>query len=241
MSMLLAWLFALGHRPDAVVEVDDVLEADLGRRNALAGTHPNYPSFASWSEAVGGMRSDWEMVDRLHDVRERRARAIAFGERVVDSLLSRSCFLDHLASLRMRALERGRRDAALRLEEYLRGRPEMPELRGPAFSSAEAAVEDEIVSGWERASRSMSGMCSAQGVAFVQVLRASASDAAKEDADALTAQDRLRPRLREAGRKLAASGSHFLDSTEVLGANGSGADAALAGAVAAALLEASKP
>jgi hypothetical protein len=217
-SKLLGWLLALGHRPDAVVEIDGAGEAALDRDNARAGTHPGYPSIAAWNDAAGGMRSDWEMVDRLHDTREARDRTRAFGEWFLDSGLWRSCFLDHLGSMRLRTLDAARLAARRRLEDYVRDRPESEELRGPAFGHGEAEIDDAIVSTWERATQSISAMCAARDIPFLLVLAPAGAD-----------EDRVAPRLRAAAGKLSGPGARFLDLSAM-------EDARVAPAIAAALL-----
>lgn len=204
MSMLLAWLLALGHRPDAVVEIDGQDEVLLPEANAAAGTHPGYPSIAAWGDAAGGMRSDWEMVERLHATRAARDRTRAFGEWLLDSGLWRSCLLQHLAELRLSALDDERLEARTRLEEYVRTRPEDVELRGPAFDSGSPAVEDAIVSTWESASRSLAAMCAARGIPFVLVL-APAEPGAPDAAAS----------LRTAGEMVTGPTSRFLDLSEL--------------------------
>src|SRR5262245_15523075 len=62
---LLAYLLSLGHRPDAVIEIDGVDEAAIGWGNALAGTSPLYPSADVWAELTEGLRFDWEVVELL--------------------------------------------------------------------------------------------------------------------------------------------------------------------------------
>jgi hypothetical protein len=199
-TMLLAWLFALGHRPDAVVEIDGKDEVLLAETNAAAGTNPGYPAIAAWADAAGGMRSDWELVERMHASRAAREHAKAFGEWFLDSGLWRSCVVDHLATLRLRRLDEERIEARNRVEEYVRARPADVELRGPAFDRGASEVEDEIVSTWERASRSLAAMCSARGIPFVLVL--APAEPGAPDASAS---------LRTAGEMVTGKGSRFLD------------------------------
>ena len=203
-SKLLGWLLALGHRPDAVVEIDGADEVRLADANAAAGVHPGYPSIASWSEAAGGMRSDWGMVERLHAARDARDRSRGFGEWLLDSGLWKSCLLDHLAGLRLRTLEKERIEARRRLEEYVGSRPENAELRGPAFARERAPLDATIVSVWERAARSAAAMCAAREIPFVLALAPSSP----EDAEV------LRP-LKSAGGSLEGATTRFLDLSDV--------------------------
>jgi hypothetical protein len=202
-SMLLAWLFALGHRPDAVLEIDGKDEVLLPEANAAARTHPAYPSIAAWSDAAGGMRSDWEMVERMHATREARDRERSFGEWLLDSGLGRSAVLDYLAALRLGTLDRARVEARRRLDDYVRSRPEDVELRGPAFDGGPSEVEDAIVSTWQSAVRSLASMCAARGIPYVLVL-----------APAGTGADPAAS-LRTAGELVTGKGSRFLDLSEV--------------------------
>jgi hypothetical protein len=169
MSKLLGWLLALGHLPDAVVEIDGAEELELGEKNALAGTNPGYPSIGPWHEAAGEMRSDWEMVEHLHAIRERRERTRAFGEWLLDSGLWRSCFLGRLAELRLRSLEQGMNGAAHELQQYVHDHPG-DEFRGPKLDPT-TSVADAVGAGWERAVRNLRGICSAEDVPFLLVVR----------------------------------------------------------------------
>lgn len=206
-SKLLGWLLALGHRPDAVVEIDGEEEIALGEENALAGTNPGYPSIGPWREAAGDMRSDWEMVEGLHRIRERRDRTRAFGEWLLDSGLCRSSFLGSLAVLRLRSLDRARQESVEAFAAYVRNRPG-EEFRGPSFDRTHAIV-DAVVACWERAARSMRGICSAEGVPFLLVIRD--------------------PALSERASSLRSSGVRVLDAA--------GTDQQLADSLAAALID----
>jgi hypothetical protein len=127
----------------------------------------------------------------------------AFGGGL-DSGLWRSCLLQHLAELRLSALDDERLEARKRLEEYVRTRPEDVELRGPAFESGSPAVETAIVSTWESASRSLATMCAARGIRFVLVL-----------APAEPGTPDVAASLRTAGEMVTGPTSRFLDLAEL--------------------------
>ena len=169
-SILLGCLFSFGHEPDLVLAVDGRDEARIGTRNAASGTHPLFPSVEDWARASRGMRTDWTLVERLHELEAARDAARAFGERALRLGLERSAFLGRLAlgrlaSLRERALLEGRE-----LVAFVAGRPHDTELEGPRFDASSEAVAGTIAHGWERAAKLMHAMCAARGIPFLQVL-----------------------------------------------------------------------
>lgn len=196
-SKLLAWLLALGHRPDAVLLVDGPADADLAWRNARAGANPGYPALETWAQPGRGLSSDWGMADRLYEVLERRTAAKAFGEWFLHSGLWHSAFLDHVASLRLAALGRGAEESALRLRAYAQGRRSSPELEGPAFATDEAALDDSVLATWIRAARNVDGMCEAQRIPFVHVVDVAADVSASRPAS--DPAGRILPRLLASG------------------------------------------
>jgi hypothetical protein len=60
--MMLAYVLALGHEPDAVVVIDGFNEAALGWNNAILGTQPIYPHVLQWTRTVGATPSDASLL-----------------------------------------------------------------------------------------------------------------------------------------------------------------------------------
>jgi hypothetical protein len=220
--ILLGCLFSFGHEPDLVVALDGRDEARIGARNAASRAHPLFPSIEHWARASRGMRTDWELAVRIHEVKAARDAARKFGERALALGLDRSAFLGHfalgrLAGLRERALREGRE-----LEAYVAGRPRDAELEGPRFDAGAESVATTIAGGWERAVRQMHALCAARGIPFLEVL-----EPIPDSEDGRAVEE-----LRAAAARLDASGITVEDASR-LGSDG-GADA-LADAIAAGL------
>jgi hypothetical protein len=224
-TTLLAYLLALGHEPDAVIEIDGFNEAALGFSNAKKGGHPVYPYLAGWASATKGLRPDWEVGERMHEVHVTQERASSFAESLRDSGLWRSSFLGQLGLARVRSLRDDYAAAYKRLEQQLQVGPKDSGYTGPHFDASEAAVIETLVTAWATCSREMHGICAAHGIEFLHVLQPTLHD---EGSKPLTEKERagggaetewiagvhaIYPRLREAGKQLAASGVPFLDAS----------------------------
>jgi len=213
---LLAYLLSLGHRPDAVIELDGVDEAAIGWSNALAGTSPLYPSAGIWAELTEGLRMDWEVVELLHELHEARASAVNLCRLHLGLRLDRSCLLDHAGSLLL-ARQRGKvEEAESEIRAYLGSRAREAELMGPRTSTDPEEVVRTIVTCWEEAAIDMHALCARRGIAYLHVLEPAPSD---RDQGAPTPNEgvgRVHPRLRDAGKRLAERGIAFLDGASVL-------------------------
>lgn len=226
-AMDLAYLLALGHEPDAVIDMDGFNEAALGWNNAKNGANPLYPSLPHWAKATNGIRADPELVEHLHEVRGRQDRALAFGEALLRSGLWRSCFLDHVGSLRFESLRREYVRAYGDLTRYIAERPKEAETSGPEFPQDDEGIADMIVRSWTENSISLAGMCAERGIAYLHVLQPTLFDEGskqltQKEIDGSTADPtwiegvrKLYPRLREAGPRLTECGIDFFDATRI--------------------------
>lgn len=225
--LLLAYLLALGHRPDAVIEIDGFNDAALGWTNGKSGAHPAYPSLPHWAKATSGLRPDWDLGELLHDVRASQDRASEYASWILDSGLWRSCFLAHALGARLEGRRREYVEAYKRLMEHLEGRGVDAEIRGPRFDAGDEPLAAAIVGAWEASSRAMRGICAERGIAYLHVLQPALHDEGskplteKEIAGATASEawirgvTRIYPRLRESGERLAARGFPFLDASRV--------------------------
>lgn len=226
-ALNLAYLLALGHEPDVVIDIDGFNEAALGWSNAKSGTNPLYPSLAHWAKATNGVRADPEMVEFLHEVRVTQDRARAFGEGFLASGLWRSCFVEHVGSLRLESLRRAYIRAYGILTTYIVERPKEAETSGPEFPQDDEGIAEMIVRSWMENSISLAGMCQERGIVYFHVLQPTLHD---EGSKPLTQKEidgagavpawiegvrKLYPRLREAGPKLTERGVAFHDMTRV--------------------------
>jgi hypothetical protein len=209
-AMVVSYLMAMGHLPDAVINLDGFDEAAFGWHNAKMGTHPLLPHLPDWTRAALPVRPDWETVERIHEIREIQDHALELGEWMLRSGLWRSCFLEHACSLRLRVLRDRYLSSRSAVVEHLRVRPAAIEIRGPSFAPDDESVAGAIVTAWEESSRSIRGMCRTRGIEYLHVLQparfeAGGSEGARE----------IYPRLREAGRRLAARQVSFIDASDL--------------------------
>ena len=223
--MFLAYLLALGHEPDLVIELDGFNDSALAWANRVSGSHPVYPYLPFWTNVMQGLRPDWQWAELTHETRVDQDRAIGFGDWLVGSGLWRSCFLGRLGAIRLERLRGDYVASYLRLREHVESRPKDAEVRGPRFPEDEEGAARQIVAAWESASRSMKGVCAERGIAYLHVLQPTLRDDGSKpltekevegagcDPAWLEGVRRLYPRLREGGARLAALGVPFLDAT----------------------------
>lgn len=225
--MMLAYVLALGHEPDAVVVIDGFNEAALGWHNASLGTQPLYPHVPQWTKTVGAAPSDASLLEELVAVRKSQDRARNFGRKLLDSGLWRSCFLYHVGSVVLGNLRAGYVAKYASLEDGIHNGPKDPSIRGPEFETDESALEDTIVRAWFEGSMSIQGMCAQRGIPYLHVLQPTLLDKGSKP---LTAKEietgkadpswsegvrRLYPRFREQGRDFALRGIAFFDASGV--------------------------
>jgi hypothetical protein len=226
-ATLLVYLLALGHEPDAVIELDGFNEAALTFSNAKLGGHPLYPYLAGWASAAQGLRPDWELGERMHEVRSAQDRASSFAEWLRDSGAWRSSFLAQLGLARVHALRRDYALAYKQLEQFLQTGSQEGHSAGPLFDPHPAAVAALAVRAWEQCALSLKGICAARGIDFLEVLQPTLHD---EGSKPLTEKERANggagaewiegvklvyPELRAAGARLAQRGVAFFDASGV--------------------------
>ncbi len=163
----------------------------------------------------------------LSEIRTSQVSATRFGQWLLDSGAWHSSFLGHAGLARLEGLDRDYRSAFERYGEYLKTRPSEDGNKGPRYATDDEAVAAAIVEGWTEASASMHGICAERGIVFLHVLQPTLHDPgsktptpkeiAKGGADPawIEGVERVYPRLREAGKALAARGFPFLDATGV--------------------------
>lgn len=209
---LLAYLLSLGHHPDAVIELDGLDEAAIGWTNALAGTSALYPAAKIWAQLTEGLRFDWEMVELLHELHGARSGARSACQSHLRLRLWRSCFLDHAGSLLLARQQGKIEDVEARIRAYVASRAREAELVGPRTSTEPDEVVSTIVSCWEEASIDMHALCESRGIAYLHALEPELGSPRPNEG-----VERVHPRLRDAGKRLAERGIAFLDGASVLG------------------------
>jgi hypothetical protein len=220
--MALAMLLSLGHEPDLVIELDGRDDALLGWSNAKEGTHPLHPSIAHWASASNGMRSDWELVERLYAAQVSRERARAFGERLLAPGVLESAVLAHAGGRRLARLRADAVAAEARVAEYLAQRPKEAELGGPRYAKDDASVAATIADAWAEASIEMHALCAARAIDFVHVLEPEPAGSAGAAPVYARMRDAV-PRIRARGVLfLDTSGRETVDSAAIAGAWSSG-------------------
>ncbi|MBK7644267.1 MAG: hypothetical protein IPJ19_14695 [Planctomycetes bacterium] len=227
MTMLLAYLFALGHEPDAVIEIDGFNEAALGFHNASLGGHPLYPYLAGWASASKGLRPDWDLGDLMHEVRAAQERASSFAEGLRASIFSHSAFVAHLGLAHIHRLRNDYAEKYKTLERHLQTGSKGGEFMGPAFDREPAALVNLIVRSWEECARDLHGMCAEHGIDYLHVLQPTLHDTGsktlteREQAGSSAGEEWIAgvhavyPRLREAGARLEQRGIAFYDASLV--------------------------
>lgn len=228
MSMQVAFLFDLGLRFDAVIDIDGYNETALSSYNAAQGAHPAYPFIDQWAHVAHGRALDRASLDLLLDARAAQDRAIGIGEWALDHSFQWSSVLTTIT--RSRLAKAGSEFIAAQ-EKYVKHVAQEPEnkvLLGPELEGGEEAVLAAIVRTWEESSRSLALMCRGRSVLYLHVLQPTLHDTG---AKPLTAGEIEKggaidptmiagvragyPRLREAAHRLAAEGVPILDASRL--------------------------
>lgn len=226
-AALLAYLLELGHRPDAVVELDGLNEAAQGWINARAGTHPLYPSVAYWANATYGLAPDEDLAEVLHALRAAQDRAAEFGDGLLASPLWRGAFLGQVGLSRFESLHRAYVAANKQYLRFIDKRPRDNGIRGPGFPRDDAGLARVILTGWEQASISMKALCAARGITYLHVLQPTLHDEGSKpltekeiangaaDPDWVEGVAQLYSPMRETGKRLGELGVAFCDASGV--------------------------
>ena len=179
----LAFLFTLGHRPDAVICIDGFDEVASALANAHMGSHPLYPSAPVWGALVRYLdtvdEEALESAGRLWTLRERaerRARrALTVGAQH-SSLASAGLVHDlrrlrnertALLESRPRMAESSQQPISLRLAR---------QLHGPDFERGHDAVLRTGARSWFESSSSIHAMCAERDIYYLHVLQPTLHD-----------------------------------------------------------------
>jgi hypothetical protein len=224
---LLAYLLALGFRPDAVIDIDGFNEVTATAANAELGVHPSYPLGEFWKSIAtlgpNGVAGLAEYAELVHErvALDRAAAALEHG------VLRYSSVLGEWQLARLRRQQAALQEHAASYLEGLGGRAEHPGLFGPPFEGGEEAAVRLGVECWGEASLSMHAMCAQRGITFLHVLQPTLHDpGSKPMTDEERENARLGgvwlsgtrigyPLLRAMGEKLRTEGVVFLDATRV--------------------------
>jgi hypothetical protein len=225
--MSLSYLLAIGHEPDAVIELDGFNEAALGWNNARIGANPAYPFLPNWARATQGLNLDAEILEDLHSVLASQDEASRYGQWLLSSGWLKSGFLGHVGNARFDRL-RAKYVAAFRhYTDGLKSRPLAIENKGPRFRGDDGALVLALTDCWEQASISMHGLCAERGITYLHVLQPALPDPGTKP---LTPKEiesshpepswiegvlKVYPSLRQAGERLKRRGIAFHDATGV--------------------------
>jgi hypothetical protein len=223
---LLAYLLALGFRPDAVLAIDGFNECALANANLTARVHPAHPSAGHWAHLAWDKPSDRAALDLLVTLRGRQREAETWLALARQHGLTRSALLGELLAARLRVLRRRYMAAGARYGAHMAAAPS-PAVTGPPLPDDAEAARAQIVGVWFEGSRSLDGLCRARGIRFVHVLQPTLHDEGskpitQEEREAGTiAPDWLEgvrygyPLLRARGAELRELGIEFADGSQV--------------------------
>ncbi|MCK6449156.1 MAG: hypothetical protein L6Q99_22395 [Planctomycetes bacterium] len=223
----LAYLFALGLEPDAVLCLDGFNEVALGRQNARFGTHASFPSIPHWSQLVARGAEQPEAIAIAARIRGTQAELEEFTTWALDRELARSAWLGEWAVRRAAALRRETLEASDAYTQVLRANESRLALGGPMIRGDLELPVQTSVAIWKEASRNMRAMCTARHVPYLHVLQPTLhDDGAKPihpeevekgaiDTDWLEGVRTGYPLLRAAGAELEQEGERFVDASRI--------------------------
>ncbi len=223
---LVAYLIALGCRPDVVINVDGFNEVALGAFNAFQGANPLQPSLGHWGGAMTPVQvPDPRERELVVDVVMARRRAEELLETVRRWGLTRSAITGSLA---LRAIGRTRErifQAQEAYQRYLSSGARNPAVFGPALEDDGEAGTNASAACWYESSRMLRAVCEARGIDSVHLLQPTLHDAGSKpltDEEVRTGSAhstwiegarRGYPKLRALGQQLEAEGETFLDAS----------------------------
>ena len=223
--MLLAYLFALGLKPDVVVNLDGFNEVGIGLLNSELDMHPLFPSQPHWTQLLGlnettAKRNYWSEEVILVQARARRAAALAES-----SHLDASAILGFAARRFVAACVEDWRNASRALSRIASSNRLNPVSYGLPIEGGESDQLRLIVDSWVECSSSMNAMCSERGIVYLHVLQPTLLD---DGSKSLTPEERSEgvalpaiergvrlgyPLLRAAIPRLQARGVEVLDAS----------------------------
>jgi hypothetical protein len=226
-AAMLSYLFALGHQPDAVINIDGFNEAALSWNNGKLGTNPLYPHVPHWAEAGDKMRSEGTTKESLLAVHTSQDRARSFGDGFLRSGVWRSCFLYHAGFIVLDRRRRAYVEAYDRLMDQIQNGPKDRGTQGPPFNAGDMALGHAIALCWMETSTSLHAMCSQRGIPYLHVLQPTLHDEGSKpltqkeidgstlDPNWVEGVHALYPSFRKLGPELRARGIHFFDASGI--------------------------
>lgn len=223
--MRLAYLFSLGYRPDAVINLDGFNEVAAAYHHGMKGVHPVYPSGEIWSGLIRILRNpDGEALELYARLEALRSEAEAVVERARRWGVLRSSLLARwtLATLDGINARRAEVQGQLIALPNTAGHRD-PQANGPDFDRSLPSVVDIAVENWFESSISLHALCRARGIPYLHCLQPTLLDPGSKivsDVEATFGSDAAGwseavlagyPRLREAGAELADRGVEFAD------------------------------
>ncbi len=183
--MRLAYLFSLGHRPDAVLSLDGFNEVALSLQNLSAQTHPVYPPPPVWGAVVARFDTpDGTALAQSGALYLLNQEARALAERSLQRRLHHSSVLGGLTLARLRRIDHRRNELQAEriaaLAQASRGgdlTAIQRQRRGPDFDMRPRWVLLAGARNWFESSLSIEALCRARGVPYVHVLQPTLHDA----------------------------------------------------------------
>ena len=229
-ALFFVHLLSLGIEPDAVINLDGFNEVALGAKNAHAGAHPGYPSFAHWAHLAVGAASDPESLDLALDVRRAQRAVDSLAEAALARGDARSAVVGTWTLRRLRRESAAVAAGFQRYSEHLAATERGAVALGPRDERWKPIPLEACTRIWSESSRAIHDLCAARGIRYLHVLQPTLHD---PGAKPMTADERRDggidaiwkhgvvegyPRLREEGGALAERGVAFLDASRVFAA-----------------------
>ncbi|MBL8860003.1 MAG: hypothetical protein JNL28_15955 [Planctomycetes bacterium] len=185
---LLTWLFALGHRPDAVILIDGFNELAIGMTNARANSHPLMPSFEFWGGLARGKVVDEHSLDLLLAVHTANQSEQSVAGTAVSWGFYNSALLTRITLARLASRHRAFNAALARYQEYTRPRLDEYAVSGVTFDPAPEAVVATAVRGWSENARLVRALCREHAIPLLHLLQPTSYDTGSKP---LTREEKL--------------------------------------------------
>lgn len=222
-----SYLFSLGYRPDAVINLDGFNEVAVSLESGRQGTSPVYPGTVLWQDTLLRRRAtEPAVLELLAETSRLKRDSKALLERASSFHLFRSSVLGRLVAARLGALDAERDALRERMEtafdeSYPRYRSS-PECCGPPFEASDEAIVERAAGIWYESSRSIDALCRSRGTIYLHCLQPTLCDPGSKPLSAKEREvvapeawargvDLGYPLLRARGAALVAEGVAFVD------------------------------
>lgn len=190
--MTVAYMLALGLRADAVINIDGFNEAGLSYGNLKDGIAPTFPVPSQWAHLLSGFGlspglmgiiAEKVQADQKHQHYSRRAQRLA----PISNLLA-YVYIRRAEHWHSRSTHKTVEYQNVAKEEAKRNKSVV--MTGPYRAMTDDEARRHVVAIWANSSKSLAGMCRANGLFYLHVLQPTGHETIPVPSKPLTPEER---------------------------------------------------